>query len=83
MPSPISPRLLFSALMSLQMSLLMTCWITLINLGFSDQFFSRWMHAFTLAWPAAFFIVLLTAPAVQRLTQRLLDAVRSLKGVRA
>lgn len=35
-------------------------------------------HAFMLAWPAAFTIVLIAAPTVQRLTQRLItpDAVQ-------
>ena len=53
------------------MSLLMTGWIGWINAGFSADFVARWAHAFVLAWPAAFTIVLVAAPTVQRLTQRL------------
>jgi len=67
-------RLVFALLMSLEMSLLMTGWVTWVNLGFGEQFLARWMHAFVLAWPAACVIVLATAPSVQRLSQRLLAA---------
>ncbi len=65
-------RWVFALLMSLQMSLLMTGWVTWVNLGFGPQFLTRWLHAFVLAWPAACVIVLLTAPSVQRFSQRLL-----------
>ena len=49
----------------------MTGWIGWINAGISPDFLARWAHAFVLAWPAAFTIVLIAAPMVQRLTQRL------------
>lgn len=65
-------RLLFALLMSLQMSLLMTGWVTVINTGTANHFLARWGHAFLLAWPFAFGVVLVSAPAVQALTRRLL-----------
>ena len=46
-------RLLFSVLMSLVLSFLMSCWVTWVNLGLSEVFVERWMNAFVLAWPAA------------------------------
>lgn len=70
---PIRLRLAFSLLMSLEMSLLMTGWVTWVNLGAGPAFLARWLHAFVLAWPAACVIVLATAPTVQRLSQCLLQ----------
>ncbi len=64
-------RMVFALLMSLLMSLLMTGWVTWINVGLGSNFLALWRHAFFLAWPAAYVIVLLAAPVVQRLTQRL------------
>ena len=69
--TPTRLRVTFAWLMSGLMSLLMTAWIGWISAGLSADFLARWAHAFVLAWPAAFTIVLIAAPAVQRLTQRL------------
>ena len=69
--TPTRLRVIFAWLMSGLMSLLMTGWIGWINAGISPDFLARWAHAFVLAWPAAFTIVLIAAPMVQRLTQRL------------
>ncbi|MGB1092367.1 MAG: DUF2798 domain-containing protein, partial [Oceanobacter sp.] len=33
------------------LSLVMTCWITFINLGMIEGFPFLWMKAWTLAWP--------------------------------
>jgi hypothetical protein len=65
-------RLTFSLLMSGLMSVLMTGWVSWLNLGFGPDFLARWSHAFVAAWPAAFAIVLLLAPSVQRVSQRLI-----------
>lgn len=66
-------RLLFSLLMSAAMSFLMTAWVSWLNLGLRPDFLARWLRAFVAAWPAAFCAVLLLAPAMQKLTLRLLD----------
>ena len=34
---------------------------------------TRWLHAFVAAWPAAFIIVVVLAPTVQRLTQKIIQ----------
>ena len=73
MSTPVSTatrlRVIFAWLMSGLMSLLMTGWIGWINAGISPDFLARWAHAFVLAWPAAFTIVLVAAPVVQRVVQ--------------
>lgn len=65
-------RIIFSIIMSFILSLLMTCWITLINLGMNEHFISHWHYAFWLAWPAAATISFLFAPAVHKLTLKLM-----------
>lgn len=65
-------RLLSAVLMSFALSLLMTCWVTWINLGWSPAFIGQWLSAFWLAWPAAAIIAFSIGPAVQKLTQALL-----------
>lgn len=64
-------RVIFAALMSLLMTVIMSGWITWLNVGFQPNYADRWLHAFLAAWPAAFVSVMLIAPAVQRLTLRL------------
>ncbi|PSJ45878.1 DUF2798 domain-containing protein [Zobellella taiwanensis] len=65
-------RLVFSVLMSIYMVTLMTGVITWANTGLSGNFLARWGHAFTIAWPIAFVLILLGAPRLQQLTGRLL-----------
>ena len=64
-------RLVFAGLMSFLMSLFMTAWVTWLNLGWSELYLSRWLHAFVAAWPAAFVIVVLLAPTVQRIAHKI------------
>lgn len=73
MPFPLKFRLLSSALMSLMLGGLMTGWVTWLNMGFASDFLPRWGKAFVCAWPAAFFIVVLIGPSVQRLSLHLLQ----------
>ena len=63
-------RLIFAALMSLWMSSLMTAFVVWLNLGFTD-YLAHWRHAFLSAWPAAFTVVVLFGPTLQKLSQRL------------
>lgn len=65
-------RLLFAFNMSLLMCIMMTGWVSWINLGLVAGFASRWLYAFLNAWPPAFVIVLLLAPLMQKLTQKIL-----------
>lgn len=56
-------RLIHSTMMSGVLSLLMSCWILYINLGYSSHFFALWMKAWGLAWPPALVISFLAGPA--------------------
>jgi hypothetical protein len=71
-------KILFTVIMSFILSLLMTFWITYLNLGLSDKFFSQWGNAFLLAWPAAGIISFLFSPLAQKLTNKLLTRKTSL-----
>jgi len=64
-------RLIHSLLMSGVLSLLMTCWITYINLGAVDGYLGLWMKAWVLAWPPAFVISFIAGPSILHLAQRL------------
>jgi hypothetical protein len=68
--------MIFAALMSLMMSIIMSGWITWLNVGLNPDFALRWGRAFLAAWPAAFVSVVLIAPAVQRATMRVAAALR-------
>ncbi|WP_281179893.1 DUF2798 domain-containing protein [Pseudoalteromonas byunsanensis] len=59
-------------LLSLFLSILMTLWVTYINLGLSEHFLIDWGRAFLLAWPAAAVISFFSAPVAQKITQKLL-----------
>ncbi|WP_422376894.1 DUF2798 domain-containing protein [Roseibium sp.] len=61
-------RLIAALLMSFSLSLLMSCWVTFINLGLTEAFVAQWMKAFQLAWPAAALIAFFLGPAVQKAT---------------
>ncbi len=69
-------RLIFAFLMSFILSLLMTAWITLINLGLSEAFYTQWFTAFLLAWPAAALIAFVCGPEVQKLTLKMTQPKR-------
>lgn len=73
MPFNLKFRLTSSALMSLMLCGLMTGWVTWINLGFAADFMPRWGKSFIFAWPAAFFIVVMVGPTMQRLALHLLQ----------
>lgn len=70
LPRPLFPWL-FALLMSLVMTALMTGMVTAINTGIDATYPLRWGHAFMLAWPIAFTFVLLFAPPVRRLAERI------------
>lgn len=65
----LSPRVLSAALMSMLMSLFMTGWIGWLHAGWSALVPGRWGHAFLLAWPVAFVMVIVLGVPVARLVQ--------------
>ncbi len=60
--------ILFSILMSIALSSLMTFWVTWINLGLRPDFLSLWGHAFSMAWPAAGLIAFVLGPRVMAIS---------------
>ena len=67
-------RLAFPLLMSVYMVTIMTGVITWANTGLNAGFTARWFHAFCVAWPLAFGLILVGAPRLQRLAVRLIRA---------
>lgn len=67
-------RLFNTAVMSMLLSLLMTLWVTWINLGAVGGFVTHWLRAWILAWPAAFFCVLLLARPVSVFSEKVFGA---------
>ena len=62
-------RFVFALLMSFLMTLLMSAWVTWLNIGLQADFLPRWRHAFFAAWPVAFCAVMLFAPRVQLISR--------------
>lgn len=54
-------RIIFALMMSMVLGVMMTGWVTWLNLGWDEQFFSNWMRAFVSAWPMAATISFLSA----------------------
>ncbi|WP_189408310.1 DUF2798 domain-containing protein [Alteromonas halophila] len=66
----LSMRFFFSFYMSLLLSVLMSGWVTFINIGLESNFVGSWVHAFLLAWPAAFVIAFLCSGKVRILAEK-------------
>lgn len=72
----LSPRVVSAALMSMLMSLFMTGWIGWLHTGWPALVPATWGHAFLLAWPAAFVMVIVLGVPVARLVQWLVTPHR-------
>lgn len=72
-------RYVFSSIMSAYMVTIMTGVITLVNTGFDGGFFWRWFHAFYIAWPVAFILILVGAPRLQAFAARLIKKPEPVK----
>ncbi|RDL44972.1 DUF2798 domain-containing protein [Marinomonas piezotolerans] len=66
-------RIIFATMMSFVLSLLMSAWITFLNIGLTPDFVSSWLHAWILAWPAAGVISFVFAPFLHQLAHRLAE----------
>jgi|CXWL01.1.fsa_nt_gi hypothetical protein len=70
----IAPRYapqLFALFMSFVMAFIMTAFVTWVNTGLTEGYFSRWGHAFITAWPVALICVLLFAGRIRALVGKL------------
>lgn len=63
-------RLVFTALMSLSLAIIMTCWVTWLNLGFVEDFLLRWGKAFIMAWPIAALVSFFLGPRIMKISMR-------------
>ncbi len=63
-------KLFNTAVMSFLLSMIMTLWVTWINIGFVDDFLWRWLKAWALAFPAAFVCVLILAAPVMKFSKK-------------
>jgi len=66
-------RAIFAVLMSFVLSLLMSAWVTFINMGAVNGFVDQWLSAWILAWPAAGLIAFSFGPRIHQLAQRIAE----------
>lgn len=65
-------HLVFSILMGAMMISIMTFVITLVNVGWSEQFLGMWLNAFAIAYGVGVPVIFFLAPVARKLTGRLL-----------
>ena len=63
-------HLAFSLVMGAKMVLIMTFFITLINLGWHAGFFAAWMKAYLVAYPIAVPVIYFLAPLARRFASK-------------
>ena len=61
----------FAVILTGAMTLVVSGVATAINIGFPDDFLSRWIRAWLPNWPVACPVLFFLRPYVQRLTERL------------
>lgn len=66
-------HLAFSFVMGAMMVFVMTCLVTVVNVGLPPDFIGRWMHAFMIAYPVAVPVIYFLAPVARRLTARFVE----------
>ena len=66
-------HLAFSFVMAAMMVSVITCAVTLANVGLAADFLARWLHAFCVAYPVAVPLIYFLAPVARRLTGRFVD----------
>lgn len=70
-------RFIHAGLLSGGMSALVAFIVTLINTGFDGGLFRRWLIAWCLAYPVAWFAALIWGPSARKLTNWLLQTNRN------
>lgn len=66
-------HLVFSLIMGAMMVFLMTCVITLANVGLAPDFMARWGRAFLIAYPVAVPVIYFLAPVARRIAARFVE----------
>jgi hypothetical protein len=65
-------HLAFSFIMGAMMISIMTFVITMVNVGFSPDFFARWIRAFMVGYVVGVPVIFFLAPFARKITGRLL-----------
>ena len=65
-------HLVFSLLMGAMMISIMTFVITLVNIGWSDQFLGSWLRAFCIAYVVGVPVIFFLAPIARKITGKVL-----------
>jgi len=68
-------RIIFAVLMSFTLSLIMSAWITYVNIGMHPDFVRFWMNAWALAWPAAGIISFIAGPLLHSLAYKIANKI--------
>lgn len=66
-------HLVFSLTMGTVMVTLMTCVITMVNIGLAPDFLQHWRRAFLVAYPIAVPIIYFLAPIMRKFTARFVE----------
>ncbi|MFT5036614.1 MAG: hypothetical protein ACI9VM_000176 [Candidatus Azotimanducaceae bacterium] len=59
------------AILSTLMGVIMSFFVTFLNIGFTDDFLSRWGVAFIGAWPVGFTLAIIITPFVKSFVDRI------------
>jgi hypothetical protein len=68
----LKPKHIQPVIMSGIMAGLMTAFVTWLNLGFPENYFSLWGHAFVIAWPLASCAAFVAIPVSVKVTGKIL-----------
>lgn len=71
----LKPKHIQPVLMAGIMAFLMTAFVTWMNLGFPQDYVSRWGHAFVVAWPLAVIAAYIAIPISAKATGKILRAL--------
>ena len=71
----LQPKHIQPAVMATIMALIMTGFITWLNLGLIENFLWLWVRAYLIAWPLAVLSAFVAAPFAPRITQKILHVL--------
>lgn len=66
-------KLIFTLLLSLCLSFMVSGWVTYINLGLVADFTTRWRMPLANAWPASFIAAYVLSAPVTAVTKRIME----------
>jgi len=66
-------QVVFAAIMSIFTVMIVSATITFMHVGISQQFPGAWIKAFCAAWPIVFTAILIIAPLVNKVVDKIVD----------